>query len=158
MQLPPFLIPKPQNSTVAPIASQQPPAIVKESERTRFLGDLSSLCGHGFWFFCGASIAHLSRIVSAPIVLIASILLAGFLMVVKPENPTTHKLSMRRISGLLAILGTAVAFWDSAWLLATKPLGVTFGLIPLWQVGAFIGFLVLVNQLWRNLNQKGRAR
>lgn len=154
MQLPPFLIPKLQNPP-APTASGQQQAIVKESNRTRFLGDLSGFCGFGFWFFCGASVAHLSRIVSAPIVLVASILLGGFLMVVKPENPTTHKLSMRRISGLLAILGTAVAFWDSAWLLATKPLAVTFGLIPLWQVGAFIGLLVLLNLTWKKLNKKG---
>jgi hypothetical protein len=157
MQLPPFLIPKPQNPPT-PQASQQPQVIVKESNRTRFLRDLSSLCGHGFWFFCGVSIAHLSRIVSAPILLIASILLGAFLMGVKPENPTTYILSMRRISGLLVIVGAAIAFWDSTWLLATKPLGVTFGLIPLWQFGVFIGFLVLVNQLWRNLNKKGGAR
>lgn len=158
MQLPPFLIPKPQNPPAPQAVSAQQQAVVKESDRTRFLGDLSGFCGHGFWFFCGISIAHLSRIVSAPIVLIASILLGGFLMVVKPENPTTRKLSMRRISGLLAILGTAVAFWDSAWLLATKPLGVTFGLIPLWQVGAFIGLLVLLNLIWKKFNKKGGAR
>ncbi|MEZ2341496.1 hypothetical protein [Microcoleus sp.] len=89
--------------------------------------------------------------------LIASILLGAFLMGVKPENPTTYALSMRRISGLLVILGAAVAFWDSAWLLATKPLGVTFGLIPLWQVGAFIGLLALLNLAWTKFNKKGGA-
>lgn len=157
MQLPPFLIPKPQNPP-APQARAQPQAIVKESNRTKFLRDLSSLCGHCFWFFCGVSVAHLSRIVSAPIVLIASILLGAFLMGVKPENPTTYALSMRRISGLLVIVGAAIAFWDSAWLLATKPLGVTIGLMPLWQVGVFIGLLVLLNLTWRKFNQKGGAK
>jgi hypothetical protein len=82
--------------------------------------------------------------------LVAVILVAGFLFSVKPKNPTPYLLSMRRISGLAVIVGTVVAFWDVAWLLANVPLsvGFGFGLIPVWQlvviVGVSVALLLLV--------------
>ena len=153
MQLPPFLIPKPQNSPVAP-PSQQPQLLdLEESDQLRFLKNLNSFCGQGFWFAVGLSIAHVSRILSAPVMLVAVILVAGFLFVVKPKNPTSYLLSMRRISGLVVIVGTVAAFWDAAWLLANMPLSVGFGLIPVWQlvviVGVSVMLLLLVALLWR---------
>lgn len=142
MQLPPFLIPKPQNPTVAPQESQLPE--VEESDQFRFLKNLNSLCGQGFWFAVGLSIAHVARIVGAPVMLVAVILLAGGLFAVKPKNPTPYLLSMRRISGLVVIVGTAVAFWDAAWLLANMPLVVGFGfrVTSVWQLVVIVGLSV----------------
>jgi len=139
MQLPPFLIPKPQNPPVAPSPQQLPE--LEESDQLRFFKNLNSFCGQGFWFAVGLSIAHISRIFSAPVMLVAVILAAGFLFWVKPKNPTSYLLSMRRISGLAVILGTIAAFWDAAWLLANAPLSVGFGLglTRVWQLGAIVG-------------------
>lgn len=154
MQLPPFLIPKSQNQIVAQQQSQLPE--IEESDQFRFLKNLNSLCGQGFWFAVGLSIAHVSRIVRAPVMLVAVILAAGFLFAVKPKNPTPYLLSMRRISGLAVIVGTAVAFWDAAWLLANMPLVVGFGfrVTTVWQLGVIVGLSValmkLVALLWRN--------
>jgi hypothetical protein len=74
-------------------------------------------------------------------------LLAGFLLGVRPKNPTPYLLSMRRISGLLLVVGVFIGFWDSAWLLAMLPLSVGFGLIPLWQLGVIVGLSAAL--LWR---------
>ena len=152
MQLPPFLIPKPQNPPVAPQQPQLPE--LEESDQLRFLKNLNSFCGQGFWFAVGLSIAHVSRILSAPVMLVAVILVAGFLFVVKPKNPTSYLLSMRRISGLVVIVGTIAAFWDAAWLLANMPLsvGFGFGFIPVWQLVVIVGVsvaLLLLVTLWR---------
>ncbi|MEG5236958.1 hypothetical protein [Microcoleus sp. AT9b-C3] len=155
MQLPPFLIPKPQNPPVAPPSQQLQLPELEESDQLRFLKNLNSFCGQGFWFAVGLSIAHVSRIVSAPVMLVAVILVAGFLFVVKPKNPTSYLLSMRRISGLVVIVGTIAAFWDVAWLLANMPLsvGFGFGFIPVWQlvliVGVSVALLLLVALLRR---------
>ena len=153
MQLPPFLIPKPQNPPVVPQQPQLPD--LEESDQLRFLKNLNSFCGQGFWFAVGLSIAHVSRVLSAPVMLVAVVLVAGFLFVVKPKNPTSYLLSMRRISGLVVIVGTIAAFWDAAWLLANMPLsvGFGFGLIPVWQlvliVGVSVALLLLVTLLRR---------
>jgi hypothetical protein len=82
---------------------------------------VNSLCGHGFRFSVGVSIAHVSRITSAPVGSGAVFLLAGFLLGVRPKNPTPYLVSMRRISGLLLIVGVFIGFWDSAWPLANLP-------------------------------------
>jgi hypothetical protein len=74
--------------------------------------------------------------------LVAAVLAAGFLFWVKPKNPTPYLLSMRRISGLAVIVGTIVAFWDAAWLLANAPLSVGFGLILVWQLVLIVGVAV----------------
>jgi hypothetical protein len=152
MQLPPFLIPKPQNPPLAPSQQPQLPDL-EESDELRVLKNLNSFCGQGFWFAVGLSTAHVSRILSAPVMLVAVILVAGFLFCVKPKNPTSYLLSMRRISGLVVILATVAAFWDAAWLLANMPLSVGFGLIPVWQlvviVGVSVMLLLLVTLLWR---------
>jgi hypothetical protein len=142
MQLPPFLIPKPLNPPVSPQQPQLPD--LEASDQLRFLKNLNSFCGQGFWFAVGLSITHVSRILSAPVMLVAVILVAGFLFWVKPKNPTSYLLSMRRISGLAVIVGTIAAFWDAAWLLANAPLsvGLGFGLIPAWQLGAIVGVLL----------------
>ena len=144
MQLPPFLILKPQNPPVVPPSQQPQLTDLEESDRLRFLKNLNSFCGQGFWFAVGLSIAHVSRILSAPVMLVAVILVAGFLFSVKPKNPTSYLLSMRRISGLVVIVGTIVGFWDVAWLLANAPLsvGFGFGLITLWQLVAIVGVSV----------------
>jgi hypothetical protein len=152
MQLPPFLIPKPQNPPAAPSPVQLPD--LEESDQLRFLKNLNSFCGQGFWFAVGLSIAHVSRILSAPVMLVAVILVAGFLFSVKPKNPTSYLLSMRRISGLVVIVGTIAAFWDVAWLLANAPLsvGFGFGLTRVWQLGAMVGVSVALMKLvglWR---------
>ncbi len=141
MQLSPFLIPKPQNLPVSPPSQQSQLPELEESDQLRFLKNLNSFCGQGFWFAVGLSIAHVSRIVGAPVMLVAAVLVAGFLFVVKPKNPTSYLLSMRRISGLAVIVGTIAAFWDVAWLLANVPLnvGFGFGLIPVWQLVAIVG-------------------
>lgn len=140
MQLPPFLIPNksaqpsrnsPSNS--ASTQQQQSPIELEESDQFKFIKNLNSLCGHGFWFSVGVSIAHVSRIASAFVMLVAAILFAGFLLVAKPKQPTPYLLSMRRISGLLVVLGSAIAFWDALWLFATLPLGVAVWVVPLWQ-------------------------
>src|SRR6476469_4031714 len=121
MQLPPFLIPKPQNPPVSPQPSQLPD--LEESDQLRFLKNLNSFCGQGFWFAVGLSIAHVSRILSAPVMLVA------------------------------VIVGTIVVFWDVAWLLANMPLSVGFGLIPVWLlvviVGVSVALLLLVTLLRR---------
>jgi hypothetical protein len=147
MQLPPFLIPKPQNPPVSPQQPQLPD--LEESDPLRFLKNLNSFCGQGFWFAVGLSIAHVSRILSAPVMLVAVILVAGFLFWVKPKNPTSYLLSMRRISGLAVIVGTVAAFWDAAWLLANAPLsaGLGFGLTRVWQLGAIVAALVALMKL-----------
>ncbi|MEG3874207.1 hypothetical protein [Microcoleus sp. Z1_B5] len=153
MQLPPFLIPKPQNPPLSPPSQQPQLPDLEESDQLRFLKNLNSFCGQGFWFAIGLSIAHVARIVGAPVMLVAVILVAGFLFVVKPKNPTSYLLSMRRISGLVVIVGTIAAFWDVAWLLANMPLSVGFGLIPVWQlvviVGVSVALLLLVALLRR---------
>lgn len=138
MQLPPFLIPKPQNPPVSPPSQQPQLPEFEESDQLRFLRNLNSFCGQGFWFAVGLSIAHVARVLSAPVMLVAVILVAGFLFVVKPKNPTPYLLSMRRISGLAVIVGTVAAFWDAAWLLATLPLNVGFGAILLGQLVAIV--------------------
>jgi hypothetical protein len=147
MQLPPFLIPKPQNPPVAPQQPQLPD--IEESDQLRFLKNLNSFCGQGFWFAIGLSIAHVSRILSAPVMLVAVILVAGFLFVVKPKNPTPYLLSMRRISGLVVIVGTVAAFWDAAWLLANMPLSVGFGfrVTSVWQLVVIVGLSVALMKL-----------
>jgi hypothetical protein len=152
MQLPPFLIPKPQNPPVAPPPQQVPE--LEESDQLRFIKNLNSFCGQGFWFAVGLSIAHVSRILSAAVMLVAAILAAGFLFWVKPKNPTSYLISMRRISGLTVIVGTIVAFWDAAWLLANAPLsvGFGFGLTRVWQLAAMVGVSVALMKLvalWR---------
>ena len=156
MQLPPFLIPKPQNPTVAPQESQLPE--IEESDQFRFLKNLNSLCGQGFWFAVGLSIAHVARIVGAPVMLVAAILLAGFLLAVKPKNPTPYLLSMRRISGLAVIVGTTVAFWDAAWLLANMPLVVGFGfrVTSVWQLIVIVGLSVALMKLVALLRRRLR--
>jgi hypothetical protein len=152
MQLPPFLIPKPLNPPVSPQQPQLPD--LEESDQLRFLKNLNSFCGQGFWFAVGLSTAHVSRILSAPVMLVAVILVAGFLFWVKPKNPTPYLLSMRRISGLAVIVGTVAAFWDAAWLLANAPLsvGFGFGLTRVWQLGAMVAVSVALMKLvalWR---------
>ena len=144
MQLPPFLIPKPQNPPVAPPSQQPQLPELEESDQLRFLKNLNSFCGQGFWFAVGLSIAHVARIVGAPIMLVPVILVAGFLFVVKPKNPTSYLLSMRRISGLAVIVGTAVAFWDAVWLLANMPLVVGFGfrVTSVWQLVVIVGLSI----------------
>ena len=144
MQLSQFLIPKPQNPPVSPPSHQPQLPELEESDQLRFLKNLNSFCGQGFWFAVGLSIAHVSRILGAPVMLVAVILVAGFLFVVKPKNPTPYLLSMRRISGLVVIVGTIVAFWDAAWVVANVPLsvGFGFGLIPVWQLVAIVGVSV----------------
>lgn len=144
MQLPPFLIPKPQNPPVAPPSQQPQLPELEESDQLRFLKNLNSFCGQGFWFAVGLSIAHVSRIVGAPAMLVGVLLVAGFLFVVKPKNPTSYLLSMRRISGLAVIVGTIAAFWDVAWLLANMPLsvGLGFGLTRVWQLVVIVGVSV----------------
>ena len=139
MQLPPFLIPKPPTRPVPQQESQL--SELEESDQLRFLKNLNSFCGQGFWFAVGLSIAHVSRIVGAPVMLVAAVLVAGFLFVVKPKNPTPYLLSMRRISGVAVIAGTIAAFWDAAWLLANAPLsvGFGFGLTRVWQLVAIVG-------------------
>ncbi|MEG5056059.1 MULTISPECIES: hypothetical protein [unclassified Microcoleus] len=152
MQLPPFLIPKPQNPPVSPPSQQPQLPNLEESDQLRFLKNLNSFCGQGFWFAVGLSIAHVSRVLSAPVMLVAVILVAGFLFSVKPKNPTSYLLSMRRISGLVVIVGTIAAFWDVAWLLANMPLSVGFGFIPVWQLVVIVGVsvaLLLLVTLWR---------
>ena len=138
MQLQPFLIHKPQNPPVSPPSQQPQLPEFEESDQLRFLRNLNSFCGQGFWFAVGLSIAHVARVLSAPVMLVAVILVAGFLFVVKPKNPTPYLLSMRRISGLAVIVGTVAAFWDAAWLLATLPLNVGFGAILLGQLVAIV--------------------
>jgi hypothetical protein len=147
MQLPPFLIPKHQHPPVSPSPQQLPE--LEESDQLRFLKNLNNFCGQGFWFAVGLSIAHVSRILRAPVMLVAVILVAGFLFVVKPKNPTSYLLSMRRISGLAVILGTIAAFWDAAWLLANAPLSVGFGLglTRVWQLGAMVAVSVALMKL-----------
>jgi hypothetical protein len=147
MQLPPFLIPKPLNPPVSPQQPQLPD--LEESDRLRFLKNLNSFCGQGFWFAVGLSTAHVSRMLSAPVMLVAAVLAAGFLFGVKPKNPTSYLLSMRRISGLAVILGTVAAFWDAAWLLANAPLsaGFGFGLTRVWQLGAIVAASVVLMKL-----------
>jgi len=149
MQLPPFLIPKPQNPPVAPPSPQPQLLDLEESDQLRFLKNLNSFCGQGFWFAVGLSIAHVSRILSAPVMLVVVILVAGFLFWVKPKNPTSYLLSMRRISGLVVILGTIAAFWDVAWLLANVPLsvGFGFGLTRVWQLSAIVGVSMALMKL-----------
>jgi len=149
MQLPPFLIPKSQNPPLAPPSQQPQLPELEESDRLRFLKNLNSFCGQGFWFAVGLSTAHVSRILSAPVILLAAILAAGFLFGVKPKNPTSYLLSMRRISGLAVILGTVAAFWDAAWLLANAPLsaGFGFGLTRVWQLGAMVGVSMALMKL-----------
>jgi hypothetical protein len=149
MQLPPFLIPKPQNPPLAPPSQQPQLSDKEESDQLRFLKNLNSFCGQGFWFAVGLSTAHVSRILSAPVILVAVVLIAGFLFVVKPKNPTPYFLSMRRISGLAVIVGTVVAFWDAAWLLANAPLSVGFGLglTRVWQLGAMVAVSVALMKL-----------
>jgi hypothetical protein len=144
MQLPPFLIPKPQNYPVVPPSQQPQLPDLEESDRLRFLKNLNSFCGQGFWFAVGLSTAHVSRILRAPVMLAAAILATGFLFAVKPKNPTSYLLSMRRISGLAVIVGTVAAFWDAAWLMANMPLSVGFGLIPAWQLVAIVGASVML--------------
>lgn len=147
MQLPPFLIPKPQKPGVSP----PPPPVpqLEESDQLRFLKNLNSFCGQGFWFAVGLFIAHVARIVRAPVMLATAILVAGFLFSVKPKNPTSYVLSMRRISGLAVIAGTIVAFWDAVWLLANAPLsvGFGFGLTRVWQLGAIVGMSMALMKL-----------
>lgn len=144
MQLPPFLIPNksaqpsrnsPSSSASSSASTQQQQSATElaESDQFKFIKNLNSLCGHGFWFSVGVSIAHISRIASAPVGSGAVIVLAGFLLIVQPKNPTPYLLSMRRISGLLMLVGTAIAFWDALWLFATLPLGVAVWVVPLWQ-------------------------
>lgn len=146
MQLPPFLIPKPQNPPVAPQPLQLPE--LEESDQFRFIKNLNSLCGQGFWFAVGLSIAHVSRIVHTPVMLVGVLLFAGFLFSVKPKNPTPYLLSMRRISGLAVIVGTLAAFWDAAWLLATLPLNVGFGAILLGQLVAIVCLAIALVWGW----------
>jgi hypothetical protein len=147
MQLPPFLIPKPQNPPVSSSPQQLPE--LEESDQLRFLKNLNSFCGQGFWFAVGLSVAHISRILRAPVMLVAVILAAGFLFWVKPKNPTSYLLSMRRISGLAVIVGTVAAFWDAAWLLANAPLsvGFGFGLTRVWQLGVIVGVSMALMKL-----------
>jgi hypothetical protein len=149
MQLPPFLIPKPQNPPLAPPSQQPQLPDLEESDRLRFLKNLNSFCGQGFWFAVGLSIAYVSRILRAPVMLAAAILAAGFLFWVKPKNPTPYLLSMRRISGLAVIVGTVAAFWDAAWLLANAPLSAGFGLglTRVWQLGAIVAVSVALMKL-----------
>jgi len=149
MQLPPFLIPKPQNSPLAPPSQQLQLPYLEESDQLRFLKNLNSFCGQAFWFAIGLSTAHVSRVLSAPLMLVAAILAAGFLFWAQPKNPTSYLLSVRRISGLAVIVGTIAAFWDAAWLLANAPLsvGFGFGLTRVWQLGAIFGVSVALMKL-----------
>jgi hypothetical protein len=81
--------------------------------------------------------------------LVAAVLAAGFLFGVKPKNPTSYLLSMRRISGLAVIVGTVAAFWDAAWLLVNAPLraGFGLGLTRVWQLGAIVGVSMALMKL-----------
>jgi hypothetical protein len=81
--------------------------------------------------------------------LVAAVLAAGFLFCVKPKNPTSYLLSMRRISGLVVIVGTVAAFWDAAWLLANAPLsvGFGFGLTRVWQLGVIVAVSMALMKL-----------
>lgn len=154
MQLPPFLIPnksaqQTRNSPSNSVSTQQQQSAIEleESDQLKFIKNLNSLCGHGFWFSVGISIVHISRLASAPVGSGAVLLFASFLLVAKPKNPTPYLLSMRRISGLLLVLGSAIAFWDAAWLFATLPLGVALWVVPLWQF--LVPLCLSIAILWR---------
>lgn len=99
---------------------------------------------YGFWFSLGISAAHFSRLlVGGWIIYIAlKLSIAGWLLLIPPDDATQETLMLRRLSGLAMALSIA-AFWDVLAMLLSNPITLGYWILPVWQA-AFLGCGVLI--------------
>ncbi|MHC5779541.1 hypothetical protein [Nostoc sp.] len=118
--------------------------MAKISKRLKMVKLVHFGSAYGFWFSLGVSAAHFSRLlVGGWIVYVAlKLSIAGWLLLIPPEDASQETLMLRRLSGL-AIALSIVAFWDVLFMLLSNPITLGSLILPTWQVG-FIGLGVLV--------------
>ncbi|MEH1931602.1 hypothetical protein, partial [Nostoc sp.] len=68
--------------------------------------------------------------------------IAGWLLLIPPDDATQETLMLRRLSGLAIALSIA-AFWDVLFMALSNPITLGYWILPTWQVG-FVGLGVLV--------------
>ena len=64
------------------------------------------------------------------------LLVAAYLMLVRPANATDFDVSLRRVGGLSLFLGAVLAWWDAIALVACSPIVLSWWLfnlvLPFW--------------------------
>ncbi len=101
---------------------------------------------YGVWFALGVSAAHFSRLLAGGWIIYVALKLsiAGWLMLIPPEDATQETLMLRRLSGLAMAL-SITAFWDVLATLLSNPVGLGYWILPAWQVGVLgVGIFVAV--------------
>ncbi|AUB36022.1 hypothetical protein COO91_01921 [Nostoc flagelliforme CCNUN1] len=118
--------------------------MAKISKRLKMIKLVHFGSAYGFWFGLGVSAAHFSRLlVGGWIIYVAfKLSIAGWLMLIPPEDASQETLMLRRLSGLAMGLSIA-AFWDVLFMLLNNPITLGNLILPAWQVG-FIGLGVLI--------------
>jgi hypothetical protein len=118
--------------------------MAKVSKRLKMMKLVHFGSAYGFWFSLGVSAAHFSRLlVGGWIIYIAlKLSIAGWLLLIPPDDATQETLMLRRLSGLAMALSIA-AFWDVLFMALSNPITLGYWILPTWQVG-FVGLGVLV--------------
>lgn len=118
--------------------------MAKISKRLKMMKLVHFGSAYGFWFSLGVSAAHFSRLlVGGWIIYIAlKLSIAGWLLLIPPEDASQETLMLRRLSGLAMALSIA-AFWDALFMVLNNPITLGSLILPTWQVG-FIGLGVVI--------------
>lgn len=101
---------------------------------------------YGFWFALGVSAAHFSRLmVGGWIIYVAlKLSIAGWLLLIPPEDASQETLMLRRLSGLAMGL-SVVAFWDVLFTMLSNPITLGYWILPTWQIGVMgVGVFVFL--------------
>lgn len=121
--------------------------MARVSKRLQMMRIVHFGSAYGFWFALGVSAAHFSRLLVGGwiIYFVLKFSIAGWLLLIPPEEPTQETLMLRRLSGLAMGL-SVIAFWDTIFMLLNNPITMGYWILPAWQVG-ILGLGVLLAML-----------
>ncbi|PHJ59562.1 hypothetical protein VF14_08780 [Nostoc linckia z18] len=121
--------------------------MARVSKRLQMMRVVHFGSAYGFWFALGVSACHFSRLLVGGWIIYFALKLsiAGWLLLIPPEDPTQETLMLRRLSGLAMAL-SVIAFWDILVTALSNPITLGYWILPTWQVG-FLGLGVLVAML-----------
>lgn len=128
----------------------------RTSEKTRLVKNLRNWAIYMGCFSGGLFLAFLPRLSTQLWIFyaIAKVSIVGYLLAVKPSNPTEESLSQRRLAGLAVIVSAIAGHWDGMQLFAGKPVLVANSVLPLWivaitSVAVVVLLLFILILLWR---------